>query len=1137
MKKIVVCVLSMHRSGSSAMAGALDLLGLDCGNPESLIVAKEDNPLGFWEQEPLQFLNDRLLRTLGRKWDTFAPLSDEEFCQLKSCSAGEMRTLFQEIFDGHPYIVWKDPRNLLLFPLWKAVLEEEGYQVKVVLGIRHPAAVAQSLERRNGIPMIKAVAMWMGYHARVAEIVEGNECSVVDYDRLLEDWQAELHRVFHELALPWPEDVPDAALDAFFRQDLRHNSSQALDVTALPFGMPVESLYREMLCFKKGGLFSEAFRETFSVYAAGSLAVVVDAEGEALAFDDLQAQMQALEKAYRNLEQTHADTQASRVACEAKLVDCQEDLESCEVSLAESETELDALRGHYRQLETWALHLQTQLKEQSQRVEFVSADLESLRTSWSWRLGAPLRAGGRGLRLGGRLVAVVVHEFPAAWRLLRNEGLRSLMTQIYHRIQQERALSGGEEMGLAVQVPEKKRKSAKQEEGRKAVFVKEQQQVLERFLEEGDLLDFTPTDRPRIAVVLVLYNRAELTFACLRSLLMHAGEPIELILINNASTDKTSRLLEQVRGATVVHNNENLHFLKACNQARDLIESEYLLLLNNDARLCEGAISAGIRVFEQEERVGAVGGKIYLLDGLLQEAGSIIWNDGSCLGYGRGADPDAPEYNFRREVDFCSGAFLLTPTKLFKEVGGFDERFAPAYYEETDYCMRLRALGYSTFYEPKACIEHFEFASSTEESDAIELQIRNREIFRELHQEALRSHFPPRVLGPALKARFATPARPRLLYIDDRIPHPELGSGFPRAQVILKMLVDLGVEITLIPLNFPHEDSYESAHEVVSSRVEVMRGWGRAEIHRFLNGRHGYYDVVWVSRPDNMMLVDHFLEGKPEWKSGLKVVYDAEAVFSLREKAKAQLMGTPLSENEYQEKLRKEIGLTRHADVIVSVSEAEADAFKIEGTITPRVVIPHAVELSPTQRPFSDRADLLFVGNLQVDGSPNVDSILWFIEHVWDSLRERLPELKLHVVGRRDAHALKDIEHEDIYFHDAVPDLKIWYERCRLFVAPTRFSAGIPLKVLDAAAHGVPAVVTGELADQLGWTPDCEVGVCLGAQADLAQSFCENIVHYYTQEEAWLRLKENALIRIRTEYTQEKMQASLEQVLGPEVLG
>ncbi len=137
----------------------------------------------------------------------------------------------------------------------------------------------------------------------------------------------------------------------------------------------------------------------------------------------------------------------------------------------------------------------------------------------------------------------------------------------------------------------------------------------------------------------------------------------ELIIVDNASTDQTRLMLDRLQGAKIIHNQTNVGFGPACMQAAANARGKYLCFFNNDALLNRTAMSAALANFSNDT-VGAVGGKILLANGALQEAGNIIWSDGSALGYGRGDDPQSPQYEFRRPVDFCSGVFLLTPQKV-----------------------------------------------------------------------------------------------------------------------------------------------------------------------------------------------------------------------------------------------------------------------------------------------------------------------------------------------------------------------------------------------------------------------------------------------------------------------------------------
>jgi GT2 family glycosyltransferase len=184
--------------------------------------------------------------------------------------------------------------------------------------------------------------------------------------------------------------------------------------------------------------------------------------------------------------------------------------------------------------------------------------------------------------------------------------------------------------------------------------------------------------------------------------LQSVSSKIEIILVDNASTDETTDMLSRIDGIHVIVSDVNEGFLTATNRAADVARGRAFLLLNNDAFVRPGAIEAAFATLKEEPNAGAVGGRLILPNGALQEAGSVIWSDGSTQGYGRGIDPESGEAMFRRDVDYCSGAFLMTPAAVWSRLNGFDPVYAPAYYEEVDYCMRVAEIGLRTIYEPEA---------------------------------------------------------------------------------------------------------------------------------------------------------------------------------------------------------------------------------------------------------------------------------------------------------------------------------------------------------------------------------------------------------------------------------------------------
>src|SRR5262249_15902471 len=150
-------------------------------------------------------------------------------------------------------------------------------------------------------------------------------------------------------------------------------------------------------------------------------------------------------------------------------------------------------------------------------------------------------------------------------------------------------------------------------------------------------------------------------------------------------------MLKNVPGLRLEINPAKLGFLRSTNRAAGFARGEYLFFLNNDTFVCEGWLEPLLSVFDHFPDAGVAGSKLIYPDGLLQEAGALIWEDGSAWNYGKFDDPDKPEYNYIREADYISGCAILIPRAFWRSLGGFDELYAPAYCEDSDLCFRVRA--------------------------------------------------------------------------------------------------------------------------------------------------------------------------------------------------------------------------------------------------------------------------------------------------------------------------------------------------------------------------------------------------------------------------------------------------------------
>jgi GT2 family glycosyltransferase len=219
------------------------------------------------------------------------------------------------------------------------------------------------------------------------------------------------------------------------------------------------------------------------------------------------------------------------------------------------------------------------------------------------------------------------------------------------------------------------------------------------------VLPVPPRD-PVVSVVLPAHNHVDFTLCCLAAVARHpAKASFEVIAVDDTSTDETPRVLPLVTNLTYLRNEVNQGFLRTVNRGARAARGRLLLILNNDTQVQEGWLDALVAAFE-DPKVGLAGSKLVYPSGHLQEAGAVIRADGTVELVGFNGDPRAPEFNVVREVDHCSGACVMVPRELFLEKGGFDEVYAPIYFEDCDLSLRVRSEGRKVVYVPESVVVH-----------------------------------------------------------------------------------------------------------------------------------------------------------------------------------------------------------------------------------------------------------------------------------------------------------------------------------------------------------------------------------------------------------------------------------------------
>lgn len=333
-----------------------------------------------------------------------------------------------------------------------------------------------------------------------------------------------------------------------------------------------------------------------------------------------------------------------------------------------------------------------------------------------------------------------------------------------------------------------------------------------------------------------------------------------------------------------------------------------------------------------------------------------------------------------------------------------------------------------------------------------------------------------------------------------------MGAGFPRAIRLLRSLSAAGAVVTHFPAaTLP--SGIRPASLAIPNVVFVKRGSGSpAALTQFLRKKHAGFDAIIVSRRHNLIAFNEALAANPQIAASKTIIFDSEAIFAEREALQRKVMALPVKDTDMT--VAEEVELARAAQIVIAVNEHDALPFRSAGYDDVRV-LGHAVTPAFGWRLHGDRNNLLFVGPTYADETPNTDSVVWFVDQVLPRFRSALQQnVPLSLVGISIAPAIASRANGRIDMHGALRDLGDAYGHARLFVAPTRFSSGIPLKVYEASAHGVPSVVTPLLARQLGWQHECEVLV-----AETPEDFARQCLRLFQDQALWQRLRITAFER------------------------
>lgn len=623
----------------------------------------------------------------------------------------------------------------------------------------------------------------------------------------------------------------------------------------------------------------------------------------------------------------------------------------------------------------------------------------------------------------------------------------------------------------------------------------------EDILQTAHGLDLPLADMPLVSVIIPIYGQIGYTIRCLASIQKHApGMPFEIVVVDDCSRDNSLEVLAQVRGIRLVRNEVNQGFIRSCNAGAAVAKGAFLCFLNNDTEVSPRWLDELLRTFSTFPGTGLSGSKLVYPDGRLQEAGGILWQDGSAWNFGRLQDPLLPAYNYAREVDYCSGASIMIPTSLFVELGGFDEHYLPAYCEDSDLALKIREKGYRVIYQPMSAIVHYEgITSGTDlQQGAKAYQVSNSKKLFERWQPFLANYQPNGVDVDNAKDRAS---HRRVLVLDHCTPTPDQDAGSVTVFNTLLLLRDMGFQVTFIPEdNFLYMPDYTVALQRIG--IEVLYAPYVTSVEQHLKESGERYDLVLLFRP---VVVERNIKAVKKHCKNAKVLYHTVDLHFLRMEREAELQNDPAKRKAAAEMKEREFATIQASDLSIVHSTAELALLAPELPDEKISVFPLIMDVQGTQKKFSERRDLVFVGGYQ--HAPNVDAVQYFVQDIMPLLRERLPGVRVRVVGSSPPPVILEMASEDVIIEGFVEDLSPLLDQVRISLAPLRYGAGIKGKIGTALAAGLPVVATSLAAEGMGMVEGEHVLV-----ADGPDDFATAIVRLYEDEALWNKLSKAGIV-------------------------
>ncbi|WP_213460648.1 glycosyltransferase [Thiocapsa sp.] len=602
------------------------------------------------------------------------------------------------------------------------------------------------------------------------------------------------------------------------------------------------------------------------------------------------------------------------------------------------------------------------------------------------------------------------------------------------------------------------------------------------------------SDLPVVSVIITVCHRLKDPIACIDSIATHPpAVPIEVIVIDGRPGNDVDASLAERCDIRYLRISKDLGVVAAANRGAAQARGDFVFYLTQDIRVLAGWLDASMAIASRIPEAGVVGSQLLFPNGRVKEAGRIIGNDGRARRYGHQQDPRAPELGFVRDADAFSGDAILVRRKLLQDVGGFDPKYSCIDFAAMDLCFALQARGFRVIYQPRSQV--FQEKRGLTSCDASGRENAGADPDRHHFTAKWRENFAVRSGFDERKEGIDADRRPRarMLIIDACTPTPDRDSGSIDLLNYLRVLESLDYRVTFMPADLLYAGPY--TRDLQDLGVECLYLPFAHSAEKVLRARGDEFDVVMLMR---LGQGSRYLKRVRACCPRAKVIFNTVDLHYLREERREVTQSGMRVRSIARRMKEQELEVVREADSTIVISPFERELLAKEVPAARLQVIPLLREIPGRSSGYGGRRGILFIGGFR--HPPNVDAIVWFCECVWPSVRRRLPETELLIVGSYPSPRILGLKGNGVEVLGYVEDIEPLFARVRLTIAPLRYGAGLKGKVVTSLGYGVPCVVTPTAAEGLGL--DDGQGILVAAESE---AFAAAIVQLYGTADEWER--------------------------------